>query len=258
VDTMKIQNVHDEVKYLDSLGRKKNAEVVARARIAEATAQADSIVRAAENQEREVKAQVDAQVSVARADAQRRLTEVISRRDALVAEELAQVAAAVAQAKAEVDVQKARVEQVRRRLEADVVAPAKASADAAEASAKAKTAPIIQEGLARADALRNVADVWRKAGPHAREVLLMQKMDVIVAALTNVVADTRIDKVTMIDSQTPSLGGDGSLPAKTLSTLEQIKQIFGVDVVEKLKGSSIPPQRTPEPLRAPEPGPDVA
>src|SRR5688572_22307025 len=28
VDTMKIQNVHDEVKYLDSIGRKRSAEVV--------------------------------------------------------------------------------------------------------------------------------------------------------------------------------------------------------------------------------------
>src|SRR5687768_10154796 len=39
VDTLKVQNVHDEVKYLDSIGRKKSAEVLSRARIAEAMAE---------------------------------------------------------------------------------------------------------------------------------------------------------------------------------------------------------------------------
>jgi flotillin len=235
VDTLKIQNVHDEVKYLDSIGRKKNAEVLSRARIAEAVAQADSLVRSSENLEKEVQAQITAQVATAKADAQRRLTDVQTRRDALVAEELATVAAAVAQAKAEVNVQKARVEQIRGKLEADVIQPAKASAEAAEESAKASTANIIEEGRARAQALESLAQTWAKAGPNAREVLLMQKLDKIIDALTATIGDTHIEKLTMIDSRTS--GGSG--PARAISLLEQIKQIFGVDVVEKLQNAQI-------------------
>lgn len=235
VDTLKIQNVHDEVKYLDSIGRQKNAEVLSRARIAEAIATADSLVRSAENLEKEVQAQITAQIATAKADAQRRLTDVETRRDALVAEELATVAAAVAQAKAEVDVQKARVEQVRGKLEADVIQPAKASAEAAEASAKASTAQIIEEGRARAQALETLAETWRKAGPNAREVLLMQKLDRVIEALTATIADTHIEKVTMIDSRS----NGGASPAKAVALLEQIKQIFGIDVVEKLQNAQL-------------------
>jgi flotillin len=233
VDTLKIQNVHDDVKYLDSIGRKKNAEVISRARIAEAIAKADSVVRAAENEQREVEAQITAQIATAKAEAQKRLTDVQTRRDALIAEELATVAAAVAQSKAEVDVQKARVEQVRRKLDADVIQPAKAAAEASEANAKASTAQIVEEGRARADALRSVAETWRKAGPNAREVLLLQKLDRIIEALTSTIPETEIERVTLIDS------ANGSTTSKAISTLEQIKQVFGVDLVEKLKQANL-------------------
>jgi flotillin len=85
VDTLKIQAVTDEVKYLDSIGRKKNAEVVSRARIAEAIARADSIVRSSENLQKETKAQVDAQISIVNSDAEKRLRDIQTRRDALIA-----------------------------------------------------------------------------------------------------------------------------------------------------------------------------
>ncbi|MFN8218713.1 MAG: SPFH domain-containing protein [Fimbriimonadales bacterium] len=260
VDTMKIQNVHDEVKYLDSIGRKRNAEVISTARIAEAIAQADSVVRQAENLEQENRAQISAQMSMAKADAQKRLTDALTRREALIAEEQATVAAQVAQANAEVEVQKARVEQIRRKLEADVVQPAKAQAEAAEENAKAAVASIIEEGKARALALRAVSESWDKAGPNAREVLLMQKMDGIVRAISQTVADTSIEKFTMIDS------GDGapSLPSRAIPALEQIKQVFGIDVVEKLQKIGVSPAPAPQPEpkvvfvqpAAPEPAPE--
>ncbi|MEW5884977.1 MAG: flotillin family protein [Armatimonadota bacterium] len=239
VDTLKIQQVTDDVKYLDSIGRIKSAEIVREARIAEAIAQADAAVAAAENRLKEVEAQVKASIDVARAEAEKRLTDAITRRDAVVAEENAAVAAAVAQATAEVDVQTARVEQVRRRLEADVVAPAKAACEAAEAQAKADAAPIIQDGAARADALRILAKAWHAAGPNAREVFLVQKLDRIVEIITDAIATSKIEQITMIDTAS----GGGSAPMNALSLTEQIKQIFGVDVVEKLR-SWEPPRRS--------------
>ena len=86
VDTLKIQNVQDDVKYLDSIGRKQTAEVVRVAKIAEAKATAEAAIRAAENRQREVTAQINAQVSVVKADAQKRLTDALTKRDAVVAE----------------------------------------------------------------------------------------------------------------------------------------------------------------------------
>lgn len=253
VDTMKIQNVQDEVKYLDSLGRKRNAEVIAKARIAEAIARADSEIQSAENYERQRRAQLEADTMIAKAEMQRRLTETLTRRTALVAEERAQVIAAVAQAKAELDVQKARIEQVKRRLEADVVVPAQATAEAAEANAKAQTAFIIEEGKARAEALRQLAQTYHSAGTSAREVLLTQKLGGILTALTNTIPTTNVEKVTMIDSRS----GGGNMAAKSLSTLEQVKQLFGIDLIEKINSfgqTSVPEKHSaPVPFMTPPP-----
>lgn len=260
VDTLKIQHVSDEVKYLDSIGRIKSAEIIREARIAEAIAQADAAVAQAENRLREVEAQVNAAIEVAKADAEKRLADTLTRRDALVAEEKAKVAAAVAQAQAEVEVQKARVEQVRRQLEADVVAPAKAECEAMEAQAKAEAAPIVQDGAARADALRTLATAWKSAGPNAREVFLVQKLDRIVEILTESIAQSRIEQITMIDTK----GSGGTGPMNAVSLAEQIKQIFGIDVVEKLRGwepsrktEPSTPQDTPAPTAPPEPPPSL-
>jgi flotillin len=232
VDTLKVQTVTDEVKYLDSIGRKRNAEIISKARIAEALAHAQSIVRSAENLERETRAQTDAAIATANAEANRQLTEIKTRRAALVAEELAAVNALVARAKADLEVQRARVEQVRRQLDADVIQPAKAAAEAAEAAAKAEAAPILEEGRARADALRSVAESMKAAGPAGRELLMLQKLPEIISAITNMIADTRIEKVTIIEGAGE---GGGSLPMKAVSTAEQIKQLFGVDLVAKLQ-----------------------
>lgn len=231
VDTMKIQNVQDDVKYLDSIGRARNADVVSHARIAEANARADSIVRSAENELKEAEAQISAQTEIAKADAQRRLTDALTRRAALVAEEQAQVIALVAQSKAELDVQKARLEQTKGKLDADVVQPAIAAAEAAEAQARAVTATIIEEGRARADALRQLSVTWQQAGPNARDILLSQKLDSVIRAIVDVIPETDVERVTMIDG-----GGSGKFPMNTIGTLETVKQVFGIDVVEKLKG----------------------
>jgi flotillin len=249
IDNLKVQNVQDEVNYLDSIGRKQNANIIRSSRIAEARARADAIVRAAENRQREVEAQMRAAVDVARADAQKRLTEVTTRREALVAEERATVAAEVARAKAEVDVQKARIEQTRRALEADVIQPATAACEAAEAMAKAKAAPVIEDGRARADVLRTLTTSWKNAGPHARHVFLLQKLDTVVRIMTGLIGDTHVKALTMIDGRTPDLGAGASLPVKAISTLEQVKQLFGVDLVEKLR------QQTPAQARPVTPPP---
>lgn len=243
VDTLKIQNVHDEVKFLDSIGRKRSAEVVSGARIAEAIAQADSKVRESENMEREMQAQITAQIETFKADAQSRLTDALTRRAAVVAEEQAVVIAQVAQAKAEVEVQKARLEQIRRKLDADVIQPAKATAEAAENEAKASVAGIIEDGRARAEALRRLSDSWKKAGPHARQVMLTQKVVPIIGAMTDMVAETKVDKITMIDT--------GGSAGRMMSTVEQVKQVFGVDLVEKLKafGEAKPVQVVTVPAR---------
>ena len=231
VDTLKIQNITDDVEYLDSIGRIRNSELLSRSRIAEAIARADSKVRNAENLEQEVTAEVSAAIQVANADAEKELADIMTRRAAVVAEERAAVAALVARASADVEVQKARYEQVKRRLDADVIQPAKAHCKAQEQDAKAKVAPIIEDGRARSEALRNLARSWNDAGDQAREIFLLRKMEPIIDKLTDTISGAKIEKMTVID-----VGGSSGMDArKMLMLAEQVKEGFGVDVVSKLQ-----------------------
>ncbi|MBV6458656.1 MAG: hypothetical protein HONBIEJF_01790 [Fimbriimonadaceae bacterium] len=257
VDTLKIQNVQDEVHYLDSIGRIRNSELNSKARTAEAVARADSIEKQAENQLREVEAQIEAEISVVKAEGQRRLTDALTRREAVVAEEQATVAAAVAQSKAEVEVQKARIEQVRRRLQAEVVEPAKAACEAAEKAAIATVAPIVEDGKARAEALTTLAKSWENAGDNARQIFLLQKMEPVITQITDTIGEANIERVTVIDPKTA--GGDSGLnPGRLIVLAEQLKELFGIDVVEKLKSfgekpkaSELPKPPAPQPVEPP-------
>ena len=237
VDTLKIQNVHDEVKYLDSMGRKRSAEIISSARIAEAKAKAESIVRSAENREQEQRAVIQGQIASANADAEKRLVDALSQREAVVAEELSVVAAEVAKSRAEVAVQTARYEQVRLRLDAEVVQPAMANAEAAQARAKAQYANIIADGEARGDALRAMAKAWEAAGPSAREMMLSQKIELLIRAIGESISSTPVETLTMM-STSNSAGGN---QVNQLSNLAiQIKEVMGIDVIEKIKGLGAP------------------
>ena len=261
VDTLKIQNITDDVKYLDSIGRIRNAELQSTSRIAEAVARADAVVRNAENNEQEVRAEITAATDVAKADAEKNLAEILSRRGAVVAEEQAAVAALVAQAEAEVEVQKARIEQVRNQLDADVIQPAKAECEAMEQQAKAKVAPIIEDGKARAEALRSMSKSWRDAGDQAREIFLLQKIEPIIDKITDTISEAKIDKVTVIDSR----AGGNIDAARLLALSEQVKEVFGIDVVSKLQEmSKTKKNERPAPIKqivqeqSPEPPPQKA
>ena len=237
VDTLKIQNVHDEVKYLDSMGRKRSAEIISSARVAEAKARAESIVRSAENREQEQRAVIQGQIATANADAERRLVDALSQREAVIAEELSVVAAEVAKSKAEVAVQTARYEQVRLRLDAEVVQPAMANAEAAQARAKAQYANIIADGEARGDALRAMAQAWEAAGPSAREMMLSQKIELLIRAIGESISSTPVETLTMMSTGS---GGGGNQVNQLSNLAVQIKEVMGIDVIEKIKGLGAP------------------
>jgi flotillin len=108
IDTVRIQNVSDDVDYLASVGRRKTAEVVRDAEISEAQARAETaeksaladqqarIARAeadARAKEREAKSKQEADIAAARAEAE-------TKREQALAERAARVARAEADAEA--------------------------------------------------------------------------------------------------------------------------------------------------------------
>jgi flotillin len=234
LDTLKIQNVTDDVGYLDSIGRIKTAEIKRDALIAEARARAASTVRDAENRQDTELARIDAEIRTTRAETERRIADALTKKDAMVAESRGQIAAAIAKAGAEIEVQTARVEQVRRQLQADVIAPASAACAGAESKAKGEAARIVEQGRAQATALSETIAAWRQAGVNARDVFLMQKLGGLTRTVLSTIDNVEINRLTLL-----GVGGDGKdgapLAARLLVFAEQLKATLGIDVVEAVK-----------------------
>src|SRR5205823_10756554 len=114
---------------------------------------------------------------VARAESERRVRNAETMQQALIAEQQGQVAALVARATAELKLQEARIEQVKNKLEAEVIAPARAQCEADIAKARGDAAKIVENGKATALALTELARQWRKMGSAARDIFLLQKLD---------------------------------------------------------------------------------
>ncbi|MCK6512508.1 flotillin family protein [Myxococcota bacterium] len=239
LDTLNIQNISDERGYLDSIGRKQSAEIQKRAMIAEAESKAASEIRSAENQRDVEMARIQASTDMARAEANRRIIDAETRRLAVIAEQQSEVISAIAKATAELAVQNARIEQVRRQLEADVIEPAKASLKAAVEDAIGKAAKIIEDGAATAGALQAVTQTWSKAGKNARDIFLLQKVDVLMQRVLETVHDVRIDQVTVLPASTGgSTNQETPLATRLVSASEQIKAALGIDIAKLLQPNS--------------------
>lgn len=235
LDTLKIQNVSDDVKFLDSIGRRQSAEVVKRARIAEADAHATSVEREAENTLKARRAAIQSEMNVVRAQTTKRIKDADTKLLAMVAEERGQVKALIAAAEADVPVQEARVEQVRRRLLADVVAPAQAEMEAARANAKGNASKVVEDGKATVAVLREMIATWKAGGENARDIFLMQKLQTIMDSMVATIANIEVDKITVLPD---AGGGDPSAAMKAVRLVEELKGALGVDIPQLLEAAA--------------------
>lgn len=249
LDTLKIQTVADEVDYLDSIGRKVNAELIRRARIAEADRKSEAAVQAASNMQQTRVSQVTAETQIAEAEAQKRIISATTQRPAEIARERSGIEAQIARAEAELRVQSARIEQVRLQLDADVVAPARAYKSQREAEAQAKVAKIREDGKATAAGLRELTQTWIKAGSAAREIFLLEKLRSLVAIMVGTVKNVHIDQITVVGDQRAD--GTGTTAGKVASLLEQLKSGADIDLADLAKRigvgtAAVAPRSAPE------------
>jgi flotillin len=243
LDTLKIQNVSDEVGYLTSIGRIRGASVRQGAAIAEAQAQADATVQKATNIMGSEVAKIDADLEIARQQYKKRIADATTKRAAMIAESQGEVLAQVAQTKAEIERQRARVLQVQRQLDADVVQPAEADRKAAEEQARGEASMIIEQGKAQAASLHALVEQYKKAGPTAREVLVLQKLLPFVEAVSGAQSKLVVRKLTVL----PQAGAQGDdWTRKAISTTEQLRAATGIDL-----GAMARRMAAPAPVPAP-------
>ncbi|HUG52534.1 MAG TPA: SPFH domain-containing protein [Vicinamibacteria bacterium] len=241
LDTLKIQNITDDVGYLNSIGRIQGAHVRMEAAVAEAKASADAQVQQAHNWAASEVAKVDADLAIARQETDKRIADARTRREALIAESQGEVQAEVAQVTAEIERQKARALQVQRRLEADIVQVAEADRRAREEEARGFAASLIERGKAEAAALKSVFEAYTFAGEGAREVLALQQIIPLVNQVAGAGQKLVVDKVTVLPATNGEAGGGFAKVA--ISASEQIKAATGLDlpaIAKRLEGGAKP------------------
>ena len=255
LDVLKIQNVTDEVGYLDSVGRRQTAEVLKEARVAEAQ-------RKAEAEESEALSRQRAEIATAQAD-----LKIVEQQNALrvrqaeleaiagAAEAEAKVAGEKAKVVAEQDLETERVKLETRRLEAYIVAPARADLEAKELAAKADAAKILEEGNAQIEVFRRLVEQYQAAGADAQRVFVLRMLPELVDKIVSTVGGVDIDRISIIDS-----GGQGSgipgfmgqLPAAVIGLAEQLENATGVDLLKALRPDAVdsPPPIKPQVSRS--------
>ncbi|HPA53126.1 MAG TPA: flotillin family protein, partial [Thermoanaerobaculia bacterium] len=170
------------------------------------------------------RAVIEADGAIARAEADKRIMQCETGREAMVAEEVGRVTAAIAKAEAQLKVQQARIEQVRLQLEADVVAPARADMEKRQAEARGKAAKIVEDGKATAAVLTQMIETWKAAGPNARDIFLMQKLQSVMSSLVETIGSVKVDRVAYLPAS--------AKVAQGVQLVEQVKAAFGVDLAQ--------------------------
>ena len=248
LDTLKIQNVTDDVSYLDSIGRTRISHVVRDAEVAESNATADAEeVEAQSRQVGDVAVQT-AQTSIVQAENGLRQLRAQLEAEARSEEEQAEAAAQKARAEAESELQEIRKQLEQLRLMADVVLPAEAARQGAQLRARGEAASIEENGRAMATVLAMMTDTWLKAGDNAREIFLIQQLEEVLRTVVERVNGVSLGEVTLLD------GGDGqamprhiaSFPAMVRQVLDELRASTGVDVTGILAGGLAQKPSTPQ------------
>ncbi len=248
LDTLNIQNISDEVGYLDAIGRQRSAQIRRAALVAEATAQAQAAEKKWANTREAELASLEAQIQIVAKETERRVADSQTRREALIAQQEAQVQALIARASAEVKMQEARIEQVRRQLQADVIQPAEAERRRAEEAAKGSAAQIIEQGQATANALTELAAAYQGSGAAGRDVLLMQKLVPLMRTISGTTGELKVNRMTVLPAGIGQAGDDAPFAAKLINYAEQIKAATGVDV-PKIVRDKFGDGKRPPPIR---------
>jgi flotillin len=229
LDNLQIQNISDDVGYLTSVGRVRGATVRRDAAIGEVRARATAAVQKAQNTMKAEISTIEADIQVAQKENERRIVDATTKREAVIAEVRGQVQAQVAEAKAQLKAWDARLEQVRRKLEADVVAPADAQRQKAEAEAKAQASQVIAQGRAAAAAVTALAEAYKASGVRGRDALLLQKLVPVFDQLASTLREITVDRLVVLG---PGNGADGTSAVRSLvSANEQVRAATGVDLV---------------------------
>ncbi|MGK7954809.1 MAG: flotillin family protein [Crocosphaera sp.] len=237
IDTLKIQNVSDDVKYLDSLSREQIALIIRDAEIAESDAISEAEQIEAECEEVAKVAETQDNIVILEQENNLRTIKAKLEQTAKTEEEITIAIAKEKRAKLEQKLQEVRAKLERLRLQADEILPAQAQRQAMELKAKGEAA--IYEENTKAVALVNdlLTKVWQDMGDEAVDLFLIEELETILQQATKIPARLHLNNISIIDDNR----GESmrNLLQIYLGTVEQFLnsagKSMGVDVVNILQ-----------------------
>ena len=235
LDVLKIQNVTDQVGYLEAVGRRRTANVLREARETEAGQTAEAEEAEATSRQRAELARVQADLAIAEEENKLRVRRAELEAEAHSSEERAAVAADLARVEAQQRLEEERIELQKRRLTADVLEPARAELQAKQLEAQGRAARIVEDGKAEVEVFHRLQTEYAAAGPEARDILMLKMLPEIVELITDTVSGIDIEKMTVIDSGTGEGGVGGvarQMPAAVISIAEQLETATGINLLD--------------------------
>ena len=240
LDTLKIQSVSDDVDYLNSISRRRVAQIVRDAEIAEAEAIGQAERVEAEMEEVAEVVRTEAETTVLEKDNAVRTQIAEMEKKARSEEERTAAAELEARARAEQKLQQVRAQLERLRLQAEEVLPAQAAQQAKELRARGRAAATAED--VKASALVNdlLTTVWEEAGSTAELVFLLQQIEMVLDKATQLPSRIQLKRITTLD------GNDASSLASLVELnhrvvrqfFEQVHQILGIDLLSTLSNST--------------------
>ena len=236
LDTLKIQSVFDDVDYLNSISRRRVAQIVRDAEIAEAEAIGQAERIEAEMEEIAEVVRTESETTVLEKDNAVRTQVAQMEKQARSEEERTAAAEQEARARAEQKLQKVRADLERLRLQAEQVLPAQASQKAQELRARGKAAATAEDGKASALVNDLLTQVWEDAGSTAELVFLLQQIEMVLEQATRLPQRLTLKRVTSLD------GNDATSLASLVALnhvvvrqfFQQVNDVLGIDLLSTL------------------------
>ena len=264
-----VTDITDESGYITALGKEAAAKAINDAKISvaeadragaigEANARQDQRVNVALADSLAIKGENEAKAEIAKSEATLRESEAESRRRAIAAEKI-QAARALQDAyAAEMEAEKARAEKEQATLTADVIVKTEIEKRRLELEAEAEAEQIRRRARGEADAIfarmqaeargveeklskqaAGLAQLVAAAGGYAQDavnLMVTDKLELLVSQQVEAIKNIKIDKVTVWDS----MSGEGGTPTTANFLSGMIKSVPPLNDMMKQAGMKLP------------------
>lgn len=232
LDSIKIEDIKDTQGYLEAVGRQRNAVVQRDARISEAESEAEAKIVEANSRKKASDVEFSSKISIQEFEAQFRNKKAELNESTHKLEAKAEYASRIEGLKQQDLLEEIKQKVNAKKFEAETIIPAQAKKKADELAAIGKASFLKEQGLAMADAVKQMKAEWNNGD--SKELFMLHILPQIVDSVSSVIADNlKVEKLVVM--------GNGALPkhvgdvtSSVVAFLEQIKTATGIDLTQIL------------------------